>query len=692
MGKQKILKAASDASSFDDAVFNMDKFLGEGVMFKCKLFGSLKVEAARGDTICATAINRLKQQAKQLNKERKIHKQRIFLNISLKGIRIIDEKTRKLEHAHIVHKISYISHDKDDRRTFAYIVSLPHGYTLFAFRTEKNAGNVTASLKELFHVIYLKHKHDREKGVESKNDDQPNFEDQPTEGIEESEEEIEDPYSVPVRFQLKEESEDEEHYSTPVVGRRPDVSDNSQETSGANLLDWTDVNEELEFMNTGMKRSDTKQLLAELGDLNMDANPPQLSEPQAAFSNDPFFSDSSAFSPSDFDQGGMKPSLSDPNLQQKANPFMQTPSDHLSPQSAATSNLSATKSKSMDNGLFNSNDLFSTSSSSSYANPQQGNNPSLLSEVGDLFSSVPTSQPWSSSSSSSHQMPTVSSGGVWGTSNPSNSGVFDAFSDNQASLSPSTNSDSLFASLGAEPTGLMPEKMSEKEQAGNDPFAALAGGIHSMKEGLPTADVESVAKFQKKTQPAPSKTSQMPITQGPTVHPSQLKSQQMQQQNNFQNQTNPFSQPQPAYNAGFPGQNAPRPEIPPRVDLMSTQNSNYQTPSPFMQNSPAPQMPYMQTNATPFQMQGNAMQSDPFSGLGNAFSLSSTTQAGPAEPLYATVNKPKHVNGSHAANQPQDDMFAMFDNKSTTATAFTATNTNTGMQSNQDPFGDLGAF
>ena len=45
---------------------------------------------------------------------------------------------QKLEHAHVVHKISYISHDKEDRRTFGYIVSLPEGYHLFAFRAEKN--------------------------------------------------------------------------------------------------------------------------------------------------------------------------------------------------------------------------------------------------------------------------------------------------------------------------------------------------------------------------------------------------------------------------------------------------------------------------------------------------------------------------------------------------------------------------
>ena len=46
---------------------------------------------------------------------------------------------------------------------------------------------------------------------------------------------------------------------------------------------------------------------------------------------------------------------------------------------------------------------------------------------------------------------------------------------------------------------------------------------------------------------------------------------------------------------------------------------------------------------------------DPFSSLGGAFSLASTTTT--QEPLYATVDKSKKTN----ANQGPTDMFAMFD-------------------------------
>ncbi len=103
-----------------------------------------------------------------------------------------------------------------------------------------------------------------------------------------------------------------------------------------------------------MKRSDTKQLLAELGDLNMEETPPHLAENKAVFAADPFF-DASPFSPAD--QGGLKSSTSDPNLKQKSNPFLLAADNGMG---QPMSNLSINKSKSMDVGLFDSNDMFSS--------------------------------------------------------------------------------------------------------------------------------------------------------------------------------------------------------------------------------------------------------------------------------------------------------------------------------------------
>eukprot|EP00111_Clytia_hemisphaerica_P019800 TCONS_00058418-protein len=132
----------------------VSKFEGFGVDFKCKLIGCTDVPAARGDDICQSAMTKLKMIAVQKNKEKKEHKQKITVNITLKGIRILDETTERIDHAHPIHRISFISHDNDDKRTFAYIVGTKEGYKLFAIKSMKEAEQITSTLKSLFQEVF----------------------------------------------------------------------------------------------------------------------------------------------------------------------------------------------------------------------------------------------------------------------------------------------------------------------------------------------------------------------------------------------------------------------------------------------------------------------------------------------------------------------------------------------------------
>lgn len=94
LAKGKSKKAAPKAKTVKgkEVPVNDHRFRGEGVKFKCKLVGSADVSNARGDAMCAEAIKKLKVHAIKLNKESGEHKQRIVLNVTLKGIKIIDEK------------------------------------------------------------------------------------------------------------------------------------------------------------------------------------------------------------------------------------------------------------------------------------------------------------------------------------------------------------------------------------------------------------------------------------------------------------------------------------------------------------------------------------------------------------------------------------------------------------------------
>lgn len=45
-----------------------------------------------------------------------------------------------MEYAHPIQRISYISHDNNDKRTFGYIVGTKDGYKLFAIKAMKEVG------------------------------------------------------------------------------------------------------------------------------------------------------------------------------------------------------------------------------------------------------------------------------------------------------------------------------------------------------------------------------------------------------------------------------------------------------------------------------------------------------------------------------------------------------------------------
>ena len=65
------------------------RFAGAGVDFRGKLIGVEDVAEARGDKPCQVAMAKLKAGVKAARE----HKQRIVVNVSLDGVRIIDDKS-----------------------------------------------------------------------------------------------------------------------------------------------------------------------------------------------------------------------------------------------------------------------------------------------------------------------------------------------------------------------------------------------------------------------------------------------------------------------------------------------------------------------------------------------------------------------------------------------------------------------
>ncbi|KAG9488443.1 hypothetical protein GDO78_007964 [Eleutherodactylus coqui] len=143
--------------------FLLARFKGDGVRYKAKLIGIDDVPEARGDKMSQDSMMKLKGMAVAARSQGQ-HKQRIWVNISLSGIKIIDEKTGVIEHEHPVNKISFIARDVTDNRAFGYVCGAEGQHQFFAIKTSQQAEPLVVDLKDLFQVIYnTKKKEDEDK-------------------------------------------------------------------------------------------------------------------------------------------------------------------------------------------------------------------------------------------------------------------------------------------------------------------------------------------------------------------------------------------------------------------------------------------------------------------------------------------------------------------------------------------------
>ncbi|NXF42020.1 DAB2 protein, partial [Nyctibius bracteatus] len=111
------------------------RFKGDGVRYKAKLIGIDDVcPGARGDKMSQDSMMKLKGMAVAACSQGQ-HKQKIWVNISLSGIKIVDEKTGVIEHEHPVNKISFIARDVTDNCAFGYICRGEGQHQFFAIKT-----------------------------------------------------------------------------------------------------------------------------------------------------------------------------------------------------------------------------------------------------------------------------------------------------------------------------------------------------------------------------------------------------------------------------------------------------------------------------------------------------------------------------------------------------------------------------
>ncbi|XP_053156132.1 disabled homolog 2 isoform X2 [Hemicordylus capensis] len=149
--------------------FLLARFQGDGVRYKAKLIGIDDVPGARGDKMSQDSMMKLKGMAVAARSQGQ-HKQKIWVNISLAGLKILDEKTGVIEHEHPVNKISFIARDVTDNRAFGYVCGGEGQHQFFAIKTAQQAEPLVVDLKDLFQVIYnmKKKEDDKKKNEETK--------------------------------------------------------------------------------------------------------------------------------------------------------------------------------------------------------------------------------------------------------------------------------------------------------------------------------------------------------------------------------------------------------------------------------------------------------------------------------------------------------------------------------------------
>ncbi|XP_037608941.1 disabled homolog 2 isoform X3 [Sebastes umbrosus] len=146
----------------------LGRFQGDGVRYKAKLIGVDDVPEARGDKMSQDSMMKLKGMAVAARSQGK-HKQRIWINISMSGIKIIDERSGVIEHEHIVNKISFIARDVTDNRAFGYVCGAEGQHQFFAVKTSQQAEPLVIDLKDLFQVIFNMRKKDAEASQKGEN-------------------------------------------------------------------------------------------------------------------------------------------------------------------------------------------------------------------------------------------------------------------------------------------------------------------------------------------------------------------------------------------------------------------------------------------------------------------------------------------------------------------------------------------
>uniref|UniRef100_A0A8P0NX17 PTB domain-containing engulfment adapter protein 1 n=2 Tax=Canis lupus familiaris TaxID=9615 RepID=A0A8P0NX17_CANLF len=134
-----------------------------------KFLGSTEVEQPKGTEVVRDAVRKLKF-ARHIKKSEGQKIPKVELQISIYGVKILEPKTKEVQHNCQLHRISFCADDKTDKRIFTFICkdSESNKHLCYVFDSEKCAEEITLTIGQAFDLAYRKFLESGGKDVETR--------------------------------------------------------------------------------------------------------------------------------------------------------------------------------------------------------------------------------------------------------------------------------------------------------------------------------------------------------------------------------------------------------------------------------------------------------------------------------------------------------------------------------------------
>ncbi|XP_077393244.1 PTB domain-containing engulfment adapter protein 1-like isoform X6 [Festucalex cinctus] len=139
------------------------------IAYNAKFLGNTEVEAPKGTEVVKDAVRKLKFQ-RHIKKSEGQKTPKVELQISIYGVKILDLKTKDVQHNCQLHRISFCADDKTDKRIFTFICkdSESNKHLCYVFDSEKCAEEITLTIGQAFDLAYKKFLESGGKDVETR--------------------------------------------------------------------------------------------------------------------------------------------------------------------------------------------------------------------------------------------------------------------------------------------------------------------------------------------------------------------------------------------------------------------------------------------------------------------------------------------------------------------------------------------